>query len=235
MPASQAIEICSTPLELMAGLEVTVALMSGRNYTRTYSPDFSIQKLKEEAETHLDVKIKCIIGGPNGEPLSLETTLQDANVTGTTLTAVVVDQDAEDAEAAARWPTTQGLFGRVGIVEAAKAGDLAAVRGWLRLDPTAVSSEDDLDQTALHEAAEKGHVEMVQVLLAAEAPLEAMNDVGNRPLHDAARAGHVEVVRLLVAARARINVEGYRCETPLQKAQERGNHEVVEVLRAAST
>lgn len=126
------------------------------------------------------------------------------------------------------------MFGRVGIV-AAKAGDLAAVRGWLRLDPTAVSSEDDLDQTALHEAAEKGHVEMVQVLLAANAPLEAMNDVGNRTLHDAARVGHVEVVRLLVAARARINVQGYRCETPLQKAQERGNHEVVEVLRAAST
>eukprot|EP00438_Fugacium_kawagutii_P014004 Skav204079 [mRNA] locus=scaffold3129:96665:97294:+ [translate_table: standard] len=208
----------------MAGLEVTVALLSGRNYTSTYSPDFSLQQLKEEAETHLEVKIKHLIGG-DGEPWSLETRLQDADVVpGTTLSAVVVDQDAEDAEAAARY----------GIVEAADAGDLAAVRGWLRRDPGAVFHQDDLEDTALHHAAENGWVEMVQLLLAAKAPLEEMNDVGNRPLHDAARRGHVEVVRLLVEAKARINVEGYKLETPLQKAEKAGNDEVVQFLRAAS-
>lgn len=71
------------------------------------------QQLKAEAETYW------------------EATLENADVAGTTLTAIVVGVDAEDAEEAAKYEDSYDPA----MVQAARAGDLPAVRGLMTLAP----------------------------------------------------------------------------------------------------
>jgi len=54
--------------------------------------------------------------------------------------------------------------------------------------------------TPLHEAARRGHAEMVGVLLGAGAQATAHNDEGTSPLDVARAGGHAEVIRLLERA-----------------------------------
>jgi len=54
--------------------------------------------------------------------------------------------------------------------------------------------------TPLHEAARRGHAEMVAVLLQAGAEAAAHNDAGTSPLDLARAGGHAEVIRLLERA-----------------------------------
>ena len=54
--------------------------------------------------------------------------------------------------------------------------------------------------TPLHEAARRGHAEMVGVLLGAGAQATAHNDEGTSPLDVARAGGHTEVIRLLERA-----------------------------------
>eukprot|EP00438_Fugacium_kawagutii_P007596 Skav200630 [mRNA] locus=scaffold353:24273:34155:+ [translate_table: standard] len=65
-----------------------------------------------------------------------------------------------------------------GIVQAATDGDLAAVRGWLQLDPEAVQFRDLGARTALHKAAAKGCVDVVQLLLESSAQPDAKDKSG---------------------------------------------------------
>lgn len=56
--------------------------------------------------------------------------------------------------------------------------------------------------TALHFAAEKGHVECVELLLREGAEVDARSLTGSTPLHLAAERGRKECMTLLLSARA---------------------------------
>ena len=88
------------------------------------------------------------------------------------------------------------------LLEAARAGDAAAVRTLLQAGAEVNAARGD-GITALHLAAEHGHAEAALALLDAGAAVGAGTRIGHyTPLHVAARGGHGEVVALLLDAGA---------------------------------
>lgn len=88
------------------------------------------------------------------------------------------------------------------LIEAAKRGDVEAVRSLLDggADPNAAQGDG---LTALHLAAQEGHIEIVGLLIGAGAEVEAKTRIGDyTPLHLASGGGHASVARSLLEAGA---------------------------------
>ena len=82
---------------------------------------------------------------------------------------------------------------------------------------------------ALFDAATHGSAEMLRSLLAAGAPVEAVNPEGRTPLNGAIIHGHLEAVRILIAAGADVHSAG-KGWPPLHTAAHNGHVDVVELL-----
>src|SRR5438045_5390865 len=79
-------------------------------------------------------------------------------------------------------------------------------------------------QTPLSWAADKGHVDVVKLLLNANANIEAADKYVRTPLSWAAEKGHVDVVKLLLNANANIEAtDNEYGRTPLTWAAWNGN------------
>ncbi|HEX2722535.1 MAG TPA: ankyrin repeat domain-containing protein [Gemmatimonadaceae bacterium] len=105
--------------------------------------------------------------------------------------------------------------GTEGILEAAKRGDLAAVEAELNRHPELAGSSNETGDTALHEAAAKGHLDIVSALLDAGADVDAVRGDGYRPVHCAlmpnwffelAHGSRVEIAELLLSRGARYTI-----------------------------
>ena len=83
------------------------------------------------------------------------------------------------------------------IRDAAKFGDLERVKSLLKSKPRLVFTSYDYCKTPLHYAVEGGHEEMVKVLLAKGAPVNAEDAVGQTPTLYAKGAGYSEIEELL--------------------------------------
>jgi ankyrin repeat protein len=117
------------------------------------------------------------------------------------------------------------------IHDAAKAGDLAKVKALLKDNPKLVSRKDShYDYTPLHYAAQAGHKDMAELLLANKADVNAKDKFGMTPLHDATVRGHKEVAELLLAKRAQVNARDMDNWTPLHFAASNGHKDVAELL-----
>ena len=81
--------------------------------------------------------------------------------------------------------------------------------------------------TPLHYAAGWGHKEIVELLIAEGADVNAMNGAGQTPLHFAAQEGQKEIVELLIAKGADVNAKTNDGETPLDLAK----GEIADLLR----
>lgn len=73
--------------------------------------------------------------------------------------------------------------------------------------PVIRQSEIIYDAAALHAASQNGHAEIVRLLLAAGADVNAKGDDEVTALHAASQNGHVEIVKLLLAAGADVDAE----------------------------
>ncbi len=88
------------------------------------------------------------------------------------------------------------------VADAAMRGDAAEVRALVRAGADVNAAQGD-GMTALHWAAERGHGEVAEVVLAAGANPEALTRLGDyTPLHIAARNGSADVARALLRAGA---------------------------------
>jgi hypothetical protein len=92
--------------------------------------------------------------------------------------------------------------------------------------------------TALIAAAHLGHVEAVNMLIAAKAPLNHVNNLGWTALLEAIVLGngdarHTAVVRALVEAGCDVNIADRGGLTPLQHARRRGYVEMARILENA--
>ena len=87
-------------------------------------------------------------------------------------------------------------------------------------------------RTPLHLAAFKGYKDVVELLLANKAEVNAKDNNGQTPLHVAALKGHKDVAELLLANKAEVNAKDNNGETPLHLAALSGHKDVVELLLA---
>ena len=85
---------------------------------------------------------------------------------------------------------------------------------------------------SIHDAVEKGNIEVVKQHLAAGTDVNAKNKDGTTPLHKAALKGHKEVAELLIAKGADVNAMDESDVTPLHQAASYGHKEIAELLIA---
>jgi len=94
-----------------------------------------------------------------------------------------------------------------------------------------ISAKDNDGWTMLHAAAQRGHGDMIELLLSCGACSTAKEDWRRTPLSCAAEKGHLESVKLLVGAGADVESKDREWgRTPLSWAAENGHLEVVEWL-----
>ena len=135
------------------------------------------------------------------------------------------------------------------LLRAAANGDQTAVARWLADNNTNVNFQIIGVGTALHRAAEEGHLAVVEQLLAAGAEVNAWAAIsggegygaGWTPLHGAAVKGHLAVVERLLAAGAEVNTVASSAwtarisGTALHQAAAQGHVAIVERLLTAGT
>jgi ankyrin repeat protein len=120
------------------------------------------------------------------------------------------------------------------IHDAANRGDLEKVQALLRSDPNLVLSKDDEGFTPLHQAVNRGHKDVAELLLAHGADVNARLRVKGQevPLHLAVAGGHKDVVGLLLAHGADVNAKNNKGGTPLHLAAYLGHKDIVGLLLA---
>lgn len=119
----------------------------------------------------------------------------------------------------------------VRLLNAAKTGDMKAVSKLLdaKVD---VNSETTNGLTALHFAVGKGHLDIMNVLLARGAQVDSTDKYNNTPLHYAAASNKMAAAKLLISKGANVNARGKGGSTPLHGAISYGNVGIVELLLA---
>jgi ankyrin repeat protein len=117
------------------------------------------------------------------------------------------------------------------IQDAAAIADLEKVKALLKAEPDLVLSRDFGGFTPLHWAVIKGQKDIVELLLANKADVNAKaNRDGRTPLHMAVFAGHKDVLEMLLARNADVDANSQQ-GTPLHLAQSLGRTDLANLLR----
>jgi hypothetical protein len=124
------------------------------------------------------------------------------------------------------------------VTIAAVADDVPTLKLVLEGGASAKNVTSPYDGTALIAAAHLGHVEVVQVLIKAGAPLDHVNNLTWTALMESIVLGdggkrHTETLRALVQAGANVNIPDRAGITPLAHARGRGYKEMVAILEKA--
>lgn len=112
------------------------------------------------------------------------------------------------------------------LLDAVKRGDRRAVRTLLRQAPSTVRAADADGTTALHWAAHRGDLELVEQLLTSGAAASAANRFGVQPIALAAADGHASVITRLLEAGADPNAAVHG-ETAVMLASRSGRVDAV--------
>jgi acyl-CoA-binding protein len=94
-----------------------------------------------------------------------------------------------------------------------------------------INKQDDMSQTALHLAADRGQLEAVTTLLSHGANIDVQDEDGLTPLHTAVMCEHEDVVRVLLEGGADFNLEDTDGSTALASADP---GPIKEMLQAAA-
>jgi hypothetical protein len=109
--------------------------------------------------------------------------------------------------------------------------DIATVRAHIDAGTDIDTVDDWTGKTALHYAAEYGHLEIAKLLLANGAAVDRRDDDLATPLYFAAVGGFVKMARLLLVYGADINARDKARETPMDGAVFFGHMNMADVLR----
>jgi hypothetical protein len=123
--------------------------------------------------------------------------------------------------------------GEGSLHEAAFNGKLEKARALIEANPDMVNSHASYaEQTPLHIAAEFGHKDVAELLLANKADVEAKASGGWTPLLNAVFGGNKDMVELLLANKADVNYQEEAGRSPLHIAAENGYTEIAVLLLA---
>ena len=115
--------------------------------------------------------------------------------------------------------------------EAAKKGDIEAVRQNIFAEVNVNAIGGFFRRTALHFAAEEGHKEIVELLINHNADLNKKTSNGCAALHFAAEEDHKEIAELLIAKGADVNAKDEEGGTALDWAIRHKRTEIADLLR----
>lgn len=104
------------------------------------------------------------------------------------------------------------------VFAAASSGDLATLKRDIATDPALVTNTEWEGLTLLHDAVDKGHVEVAGYLLVSGADVSAVTSDGRTSLHIAAQHGDVRMMTMLLDHGAAIDAVDRRGWTPLDRA-----------------
>ena len=116
------------------------------------------------------------------------------------------------------------------IFSAAAEGDLVKIEQLIAENQELVKATDERKKTALHIAAEKGHLPVVEYLLEKGADINAMNKYQLTPLFSAAETGNIELAKMLIKYKADVNAFSQFFGTPLHRAVYMGHPGVAKYL-----
>lgn len=116
------------------------------------------------------------------------------------------------------------------VHEAAKQGDLAKLKTLIAENPDLANAKNENQETPLHAAVSGGHLDIVDLLIAAEADVNAVDNQKRTPLHLACYDGHKEIVEKLISHGADLEAKFSNGTTPLFWAIPEGHTEVFELL-----
>lgn len=121
--------------------------------------------------------------------------------------------------------------------KASKEGNVERFRELLAADKTLLHLADAEGSTALHYACWKGHLALVEELIASGADVMARNSNdhwGTTPLHAAAHANHHRIVELLLSKGADATAVDGNGKTPLDHTEFHAAKAAAKVLRLHS-
>ncbi|KAJ3093695.1 Serine/threonine-protein kinase plk1 [Phlyctochytrium bullatum] len=124
----------------------------------------------------------------------------------------------------------RGFRGKTALHWAAVYGHEDVVSFLIERGADVNCSDDLLKNTPLMEAAEREHLQVVQVLVENGASIEAENQNGQTPLYLAVSEGHADIVRFLLDKGADVNRCNAYNKTPLVEAASRGHLRAVQAL-----
>jgi hypothetical protein len=116
------------------------------------------------------------------------------------------------------------------IVEAAKNGDLQAVKNILENDPTKLDAKDEDGYTALHWACMRAHWDITKYLIEKGADLNVIGGDSGTQINWAVHHDNVAIIKTLIENGAKLNIRNQWGMTELHTAIWRGNIHVVEYL-----
>ncbi len=115
---------------------------------------------------------------------------------------------------------------------AAAANDAEGVRKLVGGGEGNPNQTDDQSRTAMQYAATNGNLQIIAILIKAQAKMNPTDPLGNTPLHLAAQRGQSAASQLLLDAGAEVDPQNRDGMTPLMIAAQRGNLELVRALLA---
>lgn len=118
------------------------------------------------------------------------------------------------------------------VARAAAQNDAEAVRKLVGGGSGNPNQVDDQSHTAMHNAAINGNLQIIAILIKADAKLNPVDELGDTPLHLAADRNQTEAAKLLLDAGAEVDPQNKDGMTPLMIAANRGNLELVRALLA---
>ena len=118
------------------------------------------------------------------------------------------------------------------LIAASAEGDSATVQTYLAAyrSTSDINAKNKFGQTALTSAADKGHLDIIQLLLDSDANVNARAKYGVTALMKAASKGHLEIAELLIAKKADVNAQAKGRITALMEAATMGHLDIVELL-----
>eukprot|EP00931_Biecheleriopsis_adriatica_P120482 TRINITY_DN95609_c0_g1_i1.p1 TRINITY_DN95609_c0_g1~~TRINITY_DN95609_c0_g1_i1.p1 ORF type:complete len:228 (+),score=74.05 TRINITY_DN95609_c0_g1_i1:62-685(+) len=125
------------------------------------------------------------------------------------------------------------LCGATPLMIAAFNGKLNIVEALLQQRHLKVTEGNNYNSTALHYAAQRGHDQIIEVLVQKKSEVDALDKASDTPLSWAARSGYKEAVVKLLELRADPQLDNNASEDAIEMAELFGEWEIKHILEIA--